>query len=62
MDILYTSFLQRLVQASNAQTSNSQSKEKRQLDLLLHLLKIVHVQEKMAEAFTRQNIAVNQRK
>lgn len=57
MDILYTSFLQRLVQASNSIKYNEDHRERELLELLTHLQKIVRAQETIIKEFSRQGIA-----
>ena len=59
MHILHTTLLQRLVQACNSLNINTEAKERDQLDLLIHLMKMVRAQENVIEEFNRQGIAVN---
>lgn len=59
MNILHTTLLQRLVQACNSLNINTEAKEKDQLDLLIHLMKMVRAQENVIEEFSRQDIALH---
>lgn len=57
MDILYTSFLQQLVQASNSLKHNDEVNEKKHLALLAFLSKMVLSMENLFGEFNRQDIA-----
>jgi len=57
MDVLYTSFLQKLVQASNTVSSREEVQEKSLLNLLAFLSLKVKESEAFITGVSRQNIA-----
>lgn len=59
MNILHTTLLQKLVQACNSLNINTEAKERDQLDLLIHLMKMVRAQESVIDEFNHQGIAAN---
>jgi|GEM_PF-6268707 len=52
MSTLYTSLLQRLLQASNVQDSNKKTTEEKELDLLTYLMNMVQAQENIINSYT----------
>lgn len=57
MDVLYTSFLQKLVQASNTMRARDEVQEKALLNLMAFLSLKVKESEALMKTVSRQNIA-----